>query len=904
MKNAIIFCLFVILSASSTYAGNNEKKLLKKARKELSLSNYEKAKEHYSQLLDLQPNDPDYLFETGITYYNSYNNKEKSLGYFEKCLSNSTTDTIAEVFYYLGRSNQYKGNYETAIKNYNDFKEFINNKNAGILLSKNVNRYIQECNNGLQYRETEDKDVIVKNLKEKINGSGAEYAPVISKDNKLLIYTGRKRESTGGKIWNDNQEYEDIYISVNKGEDFDWSSKIDSTDEFISKKINSKKHDAAIAYNSNEDKLYIYRENHIWISELNDGKWGEPKKMNSNINAGKHEPSIYVSADEKMMIVTSDRQGGEGGRDLWFTTKDDNGDWKDLENMGTVINSSFDEDAPFLLEDGKTMFFSSNGHSTMGGFDVFKTTFVNGKWTEPVNLGSPINTPGDDIYYIQDAEGILAYYSSDQAGGYGDMDIYSIQLQCRNIPNTEIKGLLVAGSSQLPIGGKMIVKNENNEVVGEYDIDPTTGQYIMVLPPEQTYKLEIKPNGDWFVGENHTEEFTLPKQCDPFPLYQEVSLKKLRDENNRLIAQKAEFSDVFFNIEDTVKALHGLSNKASISAMNNLPHDSIMFNIAGDLKFNDALSAEEGIEVYLLNKKNEVVRITRTDKEGKYSFRDIKNSDNYLLAINEEDLKDQYYGLNNSNGSNSILVQGDLMRIYNNNVKSAKRLDSVEVRLMKNDKTYSNLTNTDLNGHFILDNVTINNPEKITEANNNLLSYNLNDDDIGYLVSAYIKTLDSENNELFKETIHLIEYEYDTSGGSGGAGGNGGGDLAGINFENIYFDFDKYFLKSKSKSILDKIYDYMSENNSVTIKMDGHTDWIGTNKYNMSLSKKRSEAARKYLITKGIDVSRIEIAYFGESLPAKPNANPDGSDNKTNRQLNRRVEFKVKTPDMAFTFIN
>ena len=128
-------------------------------------------------------------------------------------------------------------------------------------------------------------------------------------------------------------------------------------------------------------------------------------------------------------------------------------------------------------------------------------------------------------------------------------------------------------------------------------------------------------------------------------------------------------------------------------------------------------------------------------------------------------------------------------------------------------------------------------------------------------------------------------------------------DFASSDFENIYFDFDKYFLRAKSKNILENIYNYLNDHPNATLRLDGHTDWIGTEEYNTTLSQVRTLVAYKYLIEKGIAPDRLDNAWFGESKPAVPNANPDGSDNAANRQLNRRVEIKIDIPDMSALYI-
>ncbi len=889
MRLQHLFLILILLFSTRVHAGNSEKKLLKKARKELSKGNYVAAKEKYIELLQLDDSNAEYLFETGLAYYNSKVEAEKSLEYFKKAKANTSDENlISELYYYLGRSNQYVGNFEEAKDNYNKFKDFLKDNNSGLVLSRDVDRFIQMCNNGLHYSKTVNKDVTIVNLDKEINSTGGEYAPVVKKDNSMLIFTGRRTESTGGKFYHDNQEYEDIYISVKEGDNWRRSTKFDSSNVYINKNINSKWHDAAVSFNDAEDKLYIYRDNHVYVSSLENEKWTDPVKMNDNVNSKKgHEPSVFITQDEQTLyVVSTDREGGVGGRDIWVAQRDGDS-WGELKVVEGKINTEFDEDAPFLTADGKTMYFSSNGHTTMGGYDVFKSELQDdGTWGEPVNLGAPINTPGDDIYYIQDEEGKMGYYSSSKMGGFGGMDIYMIQLECQSIPQTEVKGILLAGDRQFPVGGEIVVYSSDGEKITTTRADSETGKYLLILKPEASYKLEVLAEKPWETDTAFEQSFTLPKQCDPFPLYQEISMHLLKDENGRDYAQEATFQNAFFNVEDSTKSYYqipGTSNE-----MTDMAPDSMQYNIAGDLKFNDVLDVNEDVKIYLLNSDNDIIRVGQTGRNGQFLFRDLDPNENYIIALDEEDLKYAYYGTNpNDNG---VIVKGHVEQTYRYNVKSESDIKDMPIYLFDDSKKVANVTKTDSLGNFIIDNLP-EDPSVFAELNEEPFEYSIEDKSLDFTVSALIHTIDAENNEInYSEVIDLVY--FDTTGSKGD-------DIA---FENIYFDFDKHFLRSKSKQVIDKIYDYMKANPSVTIQMDGHTDWFGTDQYNQALSKRRSISAKNYLVSKGISESRITIKWFGESMPAVPNANPDGSDNADNRQLNRRVMFKVSTGNMAYMF--
>lgn len=883
MKN--IFLVLMMFHGTLVMAGNPEKKTLKKARTELSKGNYDKSKVLYQELLNLAPDNPEYHFETGLAFYNSNFEKEKSLTHFQNALANSKKDTIAEIFYYLGRANQYLENFEEAKKNYNDFKDFLAENNKGVVLNRDVDRFIQMCNNGITYSNNVDKNVTIINLGPTINTRGAEYAPVIKQDGSLLLYTGRKGESTGGRFYHDNKEYEDIFTSRFENEAWTNSTKFDSSNVYISKDINSKWHDAAIAFNEAEDKLYIYRKNHVWVSEINNGKWKAPVKMNKNVNSRGHEPSVFITPDETTLyVVSTDRKGGVGGRDIWVSKKDGD-EWGEMELLKGNINTEFDEDAPFLTKDGKTMYFSSNGHTTMGGYDIFKTELQSdGTWSDPVNLGAPINTAGDDIYYVSGGDSTVAYYSSSRNGGYGDMDIYFIELECKSIPQTEIKGLLLAGEKQFPIGAEIVVYDAENNEVSRTNTDPETGHYLLVLKPEQTYRMEVKADQPYYVERNHKEEFTLPKQCDPFPLYQEIAINRIKNEEGKEYAQEALFQNAFFNVEDSVRSLYNIAGMNS--ELKEMPEDSLQLNIAGNLMFNDVLSVSEDAKVYLINSRNEIVRIAQTNKYGDFNFRNLNPEESYIVAMDEQDLKYMYYGSNSDNG---LIVKGHVEKAYSDPTMSTVNMQDIAIYFLDDSKKVSNHTKTDSLGNFILDNLP-QTPVNIDQT----FAYNIDSKEIDYAASALIHTINTDNSINYTEVVDLIEWDPNTP--------PDGDSLLARKFENIYFDFDKYFLRSKSKEILDDIYAFMSSNPDVKIQIDGHTDWYGTNQYNDVLSKNRSKKAFDYLVAKGIDKSRMTSRWHGETMPAQPNANPDGSDNKDNRQLNRRVEFKLSTIDMAYTF--
>jgi outer membrane protein OmpA-like peptidoglycan-associated protein len=192
--------------------------------------------------------------------------------------------------------------------------------------------------------------------------------------------------------------------------------------------LNTNDHDGSIALSPEGNKLFIYRYGDIWEAGWDGKSWNKPERMHQEIDAKSSvEPSMCLSADGNTMYFISDRKGGMGGKDIWMCQKSAGGNWGKPENPGPKINSAANEESPFLSKDGEVLYFSSEGHNSMGGYDVFKSVRDDdGSWKSPENLGAPINNGGDDVFYTPDASGNFAYYATLNRYGEGNLDIYSV----------------------------------------------------------------------------------------------------------------------------------------------------------------------------------------------------------------------------------------------------------------------------------------------------------------------------------------------------------------------------------------------------------------------------------------------------------------------------------------------
>lgn len=862
-----------------------QKKIAKKARKAFRNGRYILAKENYDKLTNSNTINPEYWYEAGLTYFESGIDIEGSLSKLNKAFELSGEWINPDLYLALGDMHHYNSNFEKAIEYYNLYRtsllEVINNKK----FEEFINRKIEIANNGINLSLQErSKIVTVNNLGEKINSQAGDYSPVLSNDEELLLFCSRRPPSN--KKTDDGQYFEDIFYTTKVNKNWKEALIIDKSSGYVSQELNKgRRHEAPISLSPDGRSLFIYTENSVWKSRKdNNGQWSSPKRMNQNVNFGKNTPNVFITPDGKeLFIVSTDAKGGLGGKDIFYSTLLEDGTWDEPKNLGPRINTLYNEDAPFITKDGNTLYFASEGHNSIGKFDIFKSVKDSlGEWDTPINVGAPINSAGNDIYYIENGSGSIAYFSSQRPGTNGFLDIYQADYSCINLPSTTINGYAIYADSHQPLNGVIKITNKNSgEEMGTFTIN-SKGKYTMVLPPNETYILEfVLAQTKYDQLRPHTEEFFIPKQCEAYNLYQEIAVNYLRNESGVTIAQKAHFKNAMFDIESEVKT------NFKTDAVVNTPFADSLSSITGELAYNSILKANN-ITVTLLNASNEILRLTKTDDNGSFTFEHIDISQSYKILINEDEAKRNYYGDNSVNNESIITIKGNIKSIKNTEISS---ITNLPVLFTNSDYIISNTKKTNSDGIFKMTNAPYNIVE-IAELNGNtIISYNLNIPTKEVLFSAYLTSIDPNNTELtYGEYIDIIELkDVDVKKMP--------------EFVNIYFDFDKYFLRNKGKSILDNLYDYLNDNQTATIRLDGHTDYIGTEKYNDKLSEERTLKAYKYLIDKGIAPERLVNEWFGETKPSVANTNADGSDNKENRQLNRRVEIKVEIPEMASLYI-
>ena len=523
---------------------------------------YRNALPYYLKAQAFNPNNDILNYRLGVCYTHSFE-KAKCLSHLEKAYQlNPNIDK--KVRFYLGYGYQLNLQWDKAIAEYEAYKRTVSAKDDAEL--KLVSKRIYECQSGKELMKNPIR-AFIDNIGNTINSPYNDYTPVISADESIMMFTSRRPGTTGNGVDEGlNEPFEDIYVSFKKGKS--WTTAVN-----LGEPVNTNEHDAVVSLSPDGQKLISFNGKKnggdMFISDLKGNKWSEPENMGKAINSKGHEPSATFSFDGKIIYFVSDREGGFGGHDIYMSKVNAKGKWESAVNVGPILNTEYDEDAVFMLPDGKTMYFSSRGHNSMGGYDIFKTTLENGVWTKPENIGYPINTPDNDVFFQLAANGVHAYYSTANNGGYGGQDIYRITLLgpekqpiMLNEDNllasvtapvsdfkadkiavegpkiTVLKGIVRDDKTKEPLEASIeLIDNTLNEIIATFKSNSTTGKFLVSLPSGKNYGIAVKKDGYLF----HSENFDIPATANYAEVEKTVDLKKVE------IGQTIVLRNIFFD---------------------------------------------------------------------------------------------------------------------------------------------------------------------------------------------------------------------------------------------------------------------------------------------------------------------------------------------------------------------
>lgn len=341
----------------------------------------------------------------------------------------------------------------------------------------------------------------IQNLGAAFNTTYDEHSPIVALDESTLYFTSNRPADIEGRM--EGHTFEDIYVSH-------WREGAWTNAQLVNLPGNYYANRATVALSADGNTLVFYQNDatvgNLYYTRLRFGQWTEPQPFPAPINTSANETHASFSLDGDRIYFTSDRAGGYGGRDIYVSHLLPDGNWGEPLNMGPNINTPLDEHSPYLHPDGQTLYFSSEGHHSMGGLDVFfSMQDEEGNWGEPVNMGYPVNSPDDDVFFMPTPDGNRVYYASRQTDGLGGVDLYLM-----TFPSDDDRGLAVTAGfvfdQEKKVQGSAIIRvydEETDLLQGVYRPNTLSGKFVAVLPAGQNYRLEVEAEG----FETHRENF-------------------------------------------------------------------------------------------------------------------------------------------------------------------------------------------------------------------------------------------------------------------------------------------------------------------------------------------------------------------------------------------------------------
>lgn len=570
--------------------------------------NYNAAYTEYSKLIEKYPTEPILNYRMGVCEIFFPHKWADALTHLQNVPYEKFKKT--EFPFYLACAYHVNLKFDEAI---NEFNTFIKSKYGTKDMKEEAKIYIKNCEVGKKL-VANPVDVNINNVGEPINTAYSEYVPIISADQSTMVFTYRGEKSIGGKQFvvgkknaNAGEYFEDIFMTQ-KDSAGKWKEPM-----ILNTNINTLGNDACVSLSHDANTLIMFRSipgdlGTLYTTNMHGTEWEDPILIPGDVNSKSWEGSITISPDGKTAYFASERPGGKGGRDIYRASLLADGTWGRIVNAGDSINTIYDDDAPYYHPSGQFLLICSRGHESMGGFDIFRCDKINDTtWSKPINIGYPINTPGEDIYYSLTADGKFGYYSSGKAGGYGMQDIYIVE---PGLPGVKIKLLQVNGTITLnerPTEGTIEISYANGKSsFTKLYSKSTDGKYLAELPVGYDYQLTYKLNDlepqIRNISSKDVEEFlesTIDVQFYT-PAYTE-RLKRQKDSLDALAKKKDEITTTTDVVKEYADAkAEGLEFRVQIGAYN-LPQN---FNYSSVMRMNkvEKIKLDDNITRFVMGK--------------------------------------------------------------------------------------------------------------------------------------------------------------------------------------------------------------------------------------------------------------------------------------------------------------
>lgn len=600
MKSFYLLFFSLSIAAGALAQGG---KALSHAERYFGIKNYADALPLFLEAIEAGEKDPVVHYKTGVCYEKSpeIDTQIKAIPYFEYALKNSSS-LPASVYYDLGTLYLRNEILDKAIGAFEKFKSISNKSDKNAMAMADM--ALSQCNNAVVFMSVPRKTLVTR-LSDIINSQYTEYNPVVSADESVLAFTALRPNT--GKTRSGDKFIEEIYISYNQSGSWSEPKVVPVASDF---------NVGTAGMSPDGQRMMIFMggvsdPGSIFMITRSGEAWSKPSILAGTINSTRYlESTASITPDGNTIYFASDRLGGEGGLDIYKIEKKADGNWTAPANLGPEVNTADNEDAPFIHPDQRTLFFTSDGHTSMGGRDIFKTMLVGDEWTRSENMGYPINTTANDNYFTLIADGTRGYFSSDRKGGKGGQDVYYIDMpeESRNVPLTMLKGKILNAETGKPMATKIyVIDNETDKKLAfVYDPDPKTGNYLVILPPAKNYDIIIESEG--FLP--YTLNIHIPNQSYFYELYQQISLRTIK-QFDVVVGQEVEVKNAFYDTNQEMKASLRKTHEAKLVQDGNVDVYDMMIDLM-------ASGDQEGIDylVELIQMQNSIDDVNFNEEEN------------------------------------------------------------------------------------------------------------------------------------------------------------------------------------------------------------------------------------------------------------------------------------------------
>jgi len=604
MKKLIVITTILLLNLvcraqlpPGVYTSTNKKAIaaFESAMKYYQANNDEKAREEALRAIEKDANfaEPHLLI---AEIYQSKKQTQEAINEYVKAITINPGYNLSN-FYNIAMLEISIGKYEDAKK---DFERFLKKPNINPDSKETAERNLDNCNFAIEAMK-HPVPFNPKNMGEAINSNLDEYFPAITADDQTFIYTRNNR--------NEQVALQEDFL-VSKKVNGEWSPAV-----LIGNGINTSGNEGAPALSADGELLFFvacqdspdgsytggrkgFGSCDIFYSQKVGNAWSKPYNLGPNINTKNFESQPSFSADGKTLYFVSNRAGGFGGADIYFSTLREDGSWGIPVNIGNKINTPGKEESVFIHPDGKTLYFSSNGHVGMGGLDIYMSRKdEKGNWGAPVNLGYPINTFVDDNSLLINGNGDIAYFASNRPGGMGGLDMYQFELYEAARPSkiNYVKGKVFDAKTKVPLGAHFeLIDLETSKTMIISDANSGNGEFLVTLPIDKNYALNVSQPGYLFYSENFSLK-GLSDNSKPYTL--DIPLQPI-DTGNVVELKNIFFETAKFDLKPESKA--ELNKLVSFLILNKTMQIELSGHTdnVGDKKSNQLLSQNRAKSVY------------------------------------------------------------------------------------------------------------------------------------------------------------------------------------------------------------------------------------------------------------------------------------------------------------------